>query len=305
MHKQFHQRRLLLFVSCALFGACVTGPVRPLPDPLPEILAWAGADQGQGAFLGLEVQENDSGSLEDLFFDPGFRVTVVVDNSPAASAGLRQGDIVLALGGQDVNDPGTLDALLHGADLGAPTRLRVRRGDAVFDLEVQLEERTAGTGAATLAWRADPARSRAGWLTGKGGVVLVSVDPMGPMMLAGLPIGSVVQSVDGTAVHSARALIRLLQSKAPGTEVELSAVVGDAEPKLYPVKLLDVPRRTLEAKIPFLIGYESDREGNSVSFYMLDFWLLWLVRYERSGKEETWSFLRFIRYSSGIGDLSE
>ena len=81
--------RLRAALSLCLLAAgtsCQYAPERTIPDPLPETLEWAIPQAGASAFLGVEVRENDSGSLESLSFDPGVRVHAVTERSPAACA---------------------------------------------------------------------------------------------------------------------------------------------------------------------------------------------------------------------------
>ena len=60
--------RLLVAVLAALAsGACRSAYEVPIPEPLPEVLAWHVDDAPPVAF-GAEGEENDSGSLDALFF---------------------------------------------------------------------------------------------------------------------------------------------------------------------------------------------------------------------------------------------
>ena len=286
-------------------GACSVAPTRPIPDPLPEVLEWAReAQEGGEAYLGLEVRENDSGSLEALAFEPGVRITSVAPDSPAALAGFAIGDVLLAWDDVSVDDPGTLDALL--SDGPATPTLRVRRGDSVFELEVELRATAAGSAEpARLVWRSDPARSRAGWLAGRDGVVLVTSDPGGPFVDAGVEVGSVVTAIDGEAVRSERALIRELQARDPGAKVEIDFVDAAGEPRTKKVKLYAAPSRVTEATLPVVAGYRSSVDGSETSFYLIDLWFISLFKYRREGKERHWSFLRFFTFSRGVGVLTE
>ena len=120
-----------------VIAGCASAPTAPLPDPLPEVLEWARPElQSEGAFIGLEVRENDTGSLEALSFEEGVRVTSVAGGSPATKAGLRAGDVLLAVGEVRMDGPGALDELLAATTSGSLI-LTVRRGDAAFEVEVQ------------------------------------------------------------------------------------------------------------------------------------------------------------------------
>lgn len=302
---------LALAPLLAVFCACRTAPTQAIPDPLPETLEWTRADRTGGepndAYLGIEVRENHSGSLESLAFDPGVRVTRVAPDSPAAAAGVQVGDVLLAWNETPVDDPGTLAALL--SDGPGAAELRVRRGDSVFEFEVGLtgREQPLSFQPPRLAWRSDPARSRAGWLAGRGGVVLVTSDPEGPFPRAGVEVGSVVMALDGESVRSERSLIRRMQALDPGAKVRVTyrpAGEGEQEREVE-VKLFDAPTRVIEASLPILAGYHGSVDGSESRFYLIDLWIISLFKYRREGQERHYSFLRFIEFSSGVGVLSE
>jgi len=293
------------WVALLILPACITGPSYPLPEPLPEVLEWVDGQAQAGNFLGLDVRENDSGSLEDLFFAPGVKVTRVEGNSPAENAGFQVGDVLLEIGGHEVNDPGALETLVDQSPVEEDVTLRVSRGDSVFDVKVQLASK-GGTGPESQrVWRSDPSRTRAGWLTVGDGVRLVTTDPRGPMGRAHVEIGTVVTALDGEPVHSARSLIRRVQALPAGTRVLLETRDSDGERGEERITLLSAPNRILSFHLPFLVDYTSSPDGDAVSFDLLDAWLIWLFHYERLGLERRWSVLRFIRFSSGIGELGQ
>ena len=159
---------------------------------------------------------------------------------------------------------------------------------------------------ARLAWRSDPARSRAGWLAGQGGVVLVTTDPDGPFVRAGIEVGSVVTALDDQEMRSERGLIRALQLREPGQHVDVrwhAPESGDSETTT--VRLFDAPRRVTDASFPVLIGYKAEADGSETRFYLIDLWFISLFRYRREGHERHYSILRFITFSRGVGRLEE
>lgn len=294
-----------LLALAACLCACTTSPVAPIPQPLPETLAWAAAGSaGGGAYLGLKTRENVGRSFEDLDAAAGVRVSRVVENSPAAEAGFRVADVVLAFDGHRTDDPETLDALVEATAPRTGVELTVQRGDTVFAVPVLLGAATGGNDAeVTVQHRLDPARSRAAWLTGRGGVVLVSSDEAGPFPRAGVPVGSVVEAVDGQRVVSDRELIRALTSRPPGAEVEVAFVDPSGARRTRTVELRDQETRVTRVSLPVLFGYSADVEGEETHVVLVDLWFISLFRYERQGKERHWSFLRFFRFATGVGEL--
>ncbi len=297
---------LLLASAALLASACTTAPLSPVPDPLPETLEWVASHREPGAFLGLATRENDSGSLDALTFDPGVRVTEVVENSPAAIAGVEVGDVVLALDGAAVDDPGALEELLRRAEPGTGAELRVQRGDTVFAVPVVLAGSAAGAGGeARVLWRLDPARTAAGWADGVGGAVLASAGPGSPVTAAGLEIGDVVQRLDGAPVLSGRDLVRRVQALEEGEAVRLAGTGADGEPFEREVRLLSAPTAVTGWSIPILAHYSRDLERDESEFALVDLWVISLFRFLRDGDEREYRVLRFFTWRTGVGELSE
>lgn len=301
-------RRTALALLGACWGAgCVYAPARTIPDPLPEVREWALAERPAGAYLGLGLRENDSGSLEDLSFAPGVRVVEVAPSSPAARAGFALDDVLLEADGQELLAPSDVDAILGASGDGARIVFEVQRGDTVFEVAVSVERAGADAPPVRPLHHLDPARSRAAWADGPaggpGGAVLVARPDAGPVR--DLPIGTVVTAVDEAPVLSGRGLVRELARRAPGSEVVLNAVPPGGEQRTYHVRLLSEGRVVTRASVPVLLTYDADLEADRRSFVLLDLWLISLLRYERDGNERRWRFLRFFEWSSGIGELGD
>ncbi len=289
----------------ASLTSCITGPAYTLPDPLPETLEWTKANQTAGRFLGLEVRENDGDSLESLFFDPGVRVVQIVQNSPAAKVGVQLGDVLLRFNDQDINDPQALATVLSHKNLGDVAVLDMQRGDSVFRVELTLGPAPLAPSEAELLWLAEPARTRAGWLSSQGGALLVTMDPEGPAASAGLEVGCVVTALDGNRVLSARALLRRVQAMNPGQSTQCTYRDTQGQMQSTELVLLKAPNRLLSFSIPFLVDYQASADGESVSLEVLDFWLIWLLNYDRKGIETRWNVLRVLNYSHAVGELSQ
>jgi S1-C subfamily serine protease len=66
----------------------------------------------------------------------GVEVVQVVEGSPAATAGIRQEDIIVEVGESPVEDGGDLQRLMTGDVIGRPVPLTIYRGGDVLSLEV-------------------------------------------------------------------------------------------------------------------------------------------------------------------------
>ena len=95
-------------------------------------------------YLGVEYLSIDGQlqALSKLPVDQGALVKKVTAGSPADKAGLKQGDIIVALGGQNVDTDNTLFGLLSRHNVGDKLKLAViRAGGAHETVEVTLGQR--------------------------------------------------------------------------------------------------------------------------------------------------------------------
>jgi S1-C subfamily serine protease len=66
----------------------------------------------------------------------GIGLTEVVSNSPAAAAGLREGDLILNVDGQPVGDASDLQRLMVGETIGKPLPIRILRVGELRELTI-------------------------------------------------------------------------------------------------------------------------------------------------------------------------
>lgn len=67
----------------------------------------------------------------------GVLVVQVIPDSPAASAGLRRGDVVTKIDGKSITQADQLQKIVEKAQIGKPLRLEVRRGNATEQISVR------------------------------------------------------------------------------------------------------------------------------------------------------------------------
>jgi len=79
------------------------------------------------AALGLTVTELSEAQKKELKLKGGVRVESAVD--AAARAGLREGDVILALANVEVGSVREFEALLSKLDKGKPVNVLFRRGE--------------------------------------------------------------------------------------------------------------------------------------------------------------------------------
>ena len=96
---------------------------------------------GKGGYLGVQVVEETKSS------EGGARVQHVVEDSPAAKGGLKDGDVIVAFDGTIVRGPAKLTEKIHGTKPGDKVALDVRRDGKTEKLTVEMGERKS------FAWR--------------------------------------------------------------------------------------------------------------------------------------------------------
>jgi len=99
------------------------------------ILAGGGHERDRGTFLGVHLEEETT--------DPegGARVVAVVPDSPAAAAGIREGDVIQRLDGRAVRGPMGLAEALAAREPGDQVSLVVARDGRDVRLEAALADR--------------------------------------------------------------------------------------------------------------------------------------------------------------------
>jgi serine protease Do len=147
----------------------------------------------------------------------GALVADVTAGSPAEKAGLRRGDIVVAINGEPVDETRELSLKVAMLSPGTTARLKVIRDGREIDVPVVLgeqpsERRAAGSPAAPEPERAlegvaasnltPQIRRQLDLPAGVTGVVVVRVDPGSPAAEAGLRRGDVIQEVNRRPVTS-------------------------------------------------------------------------------------------------------
>jgi S1-C subfamily serine protease len=91
--------------------------------------------QVSGVFLGVSTESST---------DPqGVRIVNVVADSPAAGAGLQEGDVVTAVDGEAVSTPAELARRIRSHDAGDEVTIAYTRDGSASEAQVELAERSA------------------------------------------------------------------------------------------------------------------------------------------------------------------
>lgn len=189
-----------------------------------ELLTKPGA-AGKGGYLGVTLTDLED---DDEAGGQGARIRSVLDEAPAAKAGLEAGDVVVEFAGEAIADAAALSARVREHKPGDRVELEARRDGDLKRFTVTLGEREAdfrlGDGGAE-AFVVDPGRMA--WLHGLGdfggsrlgvevrdlagplaayfpgaeaGALVLEVNPDSPAAKAGLEPGDVIVGLGGETV---------------------------------------------------------------------------------------------------------
>ena len=91
------------------------------------------------AYLGVTIRPLDSPTAERLGSNSAAVITSIAAASPAADAGLRNGDVILQVDGKPVDGPGPLQAIIEVAKVGEPMNLTISRNGVSQVVQVRPE----------------------------------------------------------------------------------------------------------------------------------------------------------------------
>lgn len=186
------------------------------------------------AWLGVSaapVTASDASRL-GLGHPRGVLVNSVYRGGPAANAGVRQGDVITAVGGQTVDDAAALNFRIGVVRPGEQVELTVVRDGAERTLRARVEAppgdatpatvtiggRNPFTGA-VVANLTPALADQIGADPMAGGVILTGVSGRSYAAAAGFRPGDIVRSLNGQSVSSTRELEQLLSSTERGWDI--------------------------------------------------------------------------------------
>jgi Do/DeqQ family serine protease len=161
------------------------------------------------AKLGVTVQQitPDLASSLGLPNTRGALISNVDEGSPAAKAGVRQGDVITAYNGKAVADSNQLRNSVASTKPGTSVSLEVLRNGRTETLQATVGELEAKRERVSTP-SAERGEGRFGMTveSGTDGVAIVELDPSGIAAESGLQQGDVIQKVNGRSVKSAAEL---------------------------------------------------------------------------------------------------
>lgn len=233
-----------------------------------------------------------------VFAPDGAHVAEVISGSPAEAAGLQEGDLIIAVDGEEVGPGNSLAEILDDYQPGDEVTLSVEReGEEGLEVQVTLGEDPEEPGEAYLGVRYGAFASRLlekfengefpfergvpfrgipfgetfefrGHELPEGvdsGILIIRVQEDSPADEAGLSKGDVITAIDGEAVDGLDAVKDALAEHAPGDEITLTVIKeGESEPQEVTVTLSEHPQESGEAYLGLTaLGFIRVKEGGS------------------------------------------
>jgi serine protease Do len=170
-------------------------------------------------YLGVHIQDFSPELAKSFNFNQSGGVLIgdVSPNTPASSAGLKKGDVIVKLNGQAVSEANDLRLSISQMAPGTPVKLDIWRDGKTQNYSLTLGElppdKTAAegsdeTGGAEIQGievqdLTPEISQQLSLATGTHGVVVTSVDPSSAAAAAGINRGDVIQEINHKPVNSA------------------------------------------------------------------------------------------------------
>lgn len=210
-------------------GVQAQGPAPRVPSPVfPSLLL-----QGPGATIGISLRDQAPGSTA-----AGVIVDDVRSGSPAETAGVRPGDVVVEFDGERVRSGRQLSRLVQETAPGRPVDMVVQRDGSRMTLSVSPEMARADAlsdfaGDVFRRLEVRPRETRLGVLVTSlteqlaahfgvtAGVLVTQVEPDSPAAAARITAGDVITRIAGREVSEPADVQRAVREAAPGATLEI------------------------------------------------------------------------------------
>ncbi|MBI2216158.1 MAG: PDZ domain-containing protein [Candidatus Rokubacteria bacterium] len=195
-------------------------------------------DAGQYAWLGVRIRDMSEQEMDEVSSRHGIRegfgvfIVEVMDATPAARAGMKTGDIVVAVDGRPVTESRLLQRLIAAAPIGRGVPVTVLRENGRQRLDVRLApmpkpvvgERIAAEFGFALRDLEGPAARGESALSGAPAISAVMRGS--PAERGGLEVGDVLLEVNERPVMTRDAAREALADVAPDSPLKLSVRRG-------------------------------------------------------------------------------
>jgi serine protease Do len=181
-----------------------------LAEPVLESIIETG--EVRRGFLGAQVVDVTPDEVQDfdLKVGKGALIRVVLEDQPAAEAGLQPGDVVVSLDGRPCTGGTQLRNYVASRRPGTVISMAVNRAGRLLNVKVNLRERTdeamamfdGGLFGAELVPVTEESARKYGIENLRGGLIVASIKDESPAAEVGLEVGDVLESAAGIPLRS-------------------------------------------------------------------------------------------------------
>jgi S1-C subfamily serine protease len=173
--------------------------------------------------------------------EPGLVIVRVDADGPAAQAGVKRGNILLSMDGQEINRPLDWFRAMRSLEAGKAVELQVLHGDDERTLNVTVGERNSRAflgmqvylgGAEAMAASETFEMPALPVITAPAGAQVLEVVADSPASAAGLQVGDVITAVDGKTLDGESSLADVIAGYQPGDQVVLTVTRAGVEQEL-------------------------------------------------------------------------
>lgn len=226
------RQRLPNALTLAAAGICLAGfgattahaQAAEAPGRAAESLATAVGTPGGGT-IGVVLDRSAFPQSVVAFVDP---------KSPAATAGIKAGDRIVAIHGAPVESARQLMRAVARADIGSEFPITYRRGDREFEAIVGVVPFEAVFDARAARRGQEPAIGIRVAPDALGRVVVTAIRKDSPAAMAGLQVGDRIVAVQGVRVATPAHLAAAIDLAEIGERIELVYRRGDVELRATP-----------------------------------------------------------------------
>ena len=312
----------LCLPSCISTGLPEEAP--PLRD-MEEPLVWQSEPEDEAQRLQLPLGSFSGLALKSAWFEepdePGqqpdaLEVTRIVENSPAAAAELREGDLLLTVQigtgePEQLGWPGQWSKIEAASEPDTVLELTYdragaeRRTELVLVPRIQPAERSVAerfreeqrTG--IVVRTATEVEARSAGLGAGAGAVLIGMSSDSPWRRAGLLFGDLIVAVEGQPIHHPQALLGAIRTAPADSLLAVEYRRPSRDTRSIKIPLTSREQNLYSLSVPPLFSYSSRRGTSETSVLYGLFW------YESTAAAWEVGFLWFFSLSGGDSDVLE
>ena len=202
-------------------------PIDLAKEILPELIKTGKVTRG---WLGVSIQRVTPEIAESLGIDQsrGALVASVMENSPAAEAGIKTGDVIVEYNGNKITESDQLPLLVARTEVGKTVKMTVLRDKKEIPVNVKIAELKEQEAVASApkqdklgltVQNITPQLAESLGLKRSNGVVITSVQPQSAAGEAGLRRGDVILEVNRKEVTDTDTFEKQVNEAKPGSNI--------------------------------------------------------------------------------------